>query len=101
MVVNITIVPEVQADSRISTIFKGPRRRTNVQLILEILELSEKGERKTHLMQRIGMCTSQLNWYLELLTRSGMIIDDCRNYITTPKGLEFIKRYQEIMLFFS
>jgi len=53
------------------------------------------------LMQRIGMCTSQLNSYLELLTRSGMIIDDDRNYVTTSKGLEFIKRYQEIILLFS
>jgi len=98
----ITIVSEILEDDRISTIFKGSRRRAHFELILEILELSRaRGERKTHLTQRIGMCTSQLNCYLELLTRSGMIIDDGRNYVTTSKGLEFIKRFQEILLLFS
>jgi predicted transcriptional regulator len=101
VVAYIAIVSKVQESNRISTIFKGSRRREHVELILEILELSEGGERKSRLMQRIGMCTSQLNCYLELLSRSGMIIDDGRNYVTTSKGLEFIKRFQEIMLLFS
>ena len=100
-VVYITIVSKAQESNKMSTIFKGPRRRVHVELILEILELSEGGERKSRLMQRIGMCTSQLNCYLELLSRSGMIIDDGTNYVTTPKGIEFIKRFQEIMLLFS
>lgn len=101
VVVSITVVSKVEESGRMSTIFKGPRRRAHVELISEILELSEGGERKSRLMQRIGMSTYQLNCYLELLSRSGMIIDDGRNYVTTPKGLEFIKRFQEIMLLFS
>lgn len=99
--VHIAIVSKVQTANKMGTIFKGLRRRTHVELIVEILELSEGGERKYRLMQRIGMCTSQLNDYLELLRRSGMIVDIGRNYVTTPKGLEIIKRFQEITLLFS
>jgi predicted transcriptional regulator len=101
VVVHITIISKVQENNRIDTIFKEPRRRAHLELILEILESSEGGERKSRLMQRIGMCTSQMNGYLELLSRSGMIIDDGKNYVTTPKGLEFIKRFLEITLLFS
>ena len=102
MVVHIAIISKVQIGSRTGTIFKEPsRRRTHIELIVEILELSEGGEKKYRLMQRIGMCTSQLNGYLRLLRKNGMIVDIGRNYVTTPKGREFIKRFQEITLLFS
>jgi len=76
----------------------GGRRRAHVELILEILKSTEQRKSKTRLMQEIGMSSSQLNHYLRFLVKRGMIVDDEKKYMTTPKGLVFIRRFQEIIL---
>ncbi|MCK4477501.1 hypothetical protein KAU88_03110 [Candidatus Bathyarchaeota archaeon] len=59
-----------------------------------------EGEKKTHIMYKARLSHSQLKLYLELLNRSGMIVNDNGVYKTTPKGLTFISDFESINFLF-
>jgi len=59
-----------------------------------------EGEKKTHIMYKARLNHSQLKLYLELLNRSGMIVNDNGVYKTTPKGLTLISEFESINFLF-
>lgn len=75
-------------------------RRGRHDIIAEILKTARGGEKKTYIMYKARLSHSQLKLYLELLNRSGMIVNDDGVYKTTPKGLTFVQEFESINFLF-
>ena len=76
------------------------RRRDRHDIIAEILKTAKRGKKKTYIMYEAKLSHSQLKLYLELLNRSGMIVNDNGVYKTTPKGLTFVQEFESINFLF-
>ncbi|UCG44727.1 MAG: hypothetical protein JSV58_04810 [Candidatus Bathyarchaeota archaeon] len=64
------------------------RRRTSPQIILEILETTKQGKRKTRIMGICNLSFTQVNGYLDILNKAGWIKETEGIWQTTEKGLE-------------
>lgn len=76
------------------------RKRSHLQLIVEILENAKTGSTKTRIMGKVGMSYRQLNEYLEFLSCKGLIESNKGVYHTTSKGVTFVKGYKALLLLF-
>jgi predicted transcriptional regulator len=74
------------------------KKRSNLQLIAEILENAKIGSAKTSLMCKVGMSYPQFNEYLEFLNSKGLIESNEGVYQTTSKGVAFVKEYKTLLL---
>lgn len=75
-------------------------RRDRHDIIGEILKTATGGQKKTHIMYKARLSHSQLKLYLELLDRNGMIVQNDGVYMTTPKGLSFVKELEAVNFLF-
>lgn len=76
------------------------RRRDRHEIIAEILKTAKEGKKKTDIMYTARLSHSQLQLYLGLLDRNGMIVNENGVYMTTPKGLTFIREFEAINFLF-
>ena len=75
-------------------------RRDRHDIIAEILKTAMGGKRKTFIMYKARLSHSQLKLYLALLDQNEMIANNNGIYETTPKGLTFIREFEEIDFLF-
>ena len=75
-------------------------RRDRHEIIAEILKTAQKGRKKTDIMYTARLSHSQLKLYLRLLDRTGMIVNKEGVYVTTPKGLTFVREFESINFLF-
>ncbi len=74
-------------------------RRSNIQIIAEILKLGEAG--KTEIMYSVNMSYAQLEKYLDFLVEKGFMT--CQNgtrpavYRITPKGRRLLREIEKVM----
>ncbi|MBS7646413.1 hypothetical protein KEJ24_01045 [Candidatus Bathyarchaeota archaeon] len=77
------------------------KRRDKLYIIAEILEIAQEGALKTQIMYRANLSFTQLNEYLKFMLKINLIDriveNDREVYKATPKGLEFLQRYQEMI----
>ena len=77
------------------------KRRDKIAIIAEVLEVARPGALKTQILYRVGLSFAQLTHYLRLLMSANLIKKTAQGkkeiYNTTPKGLEFLRKQQEIM----
>ncbi len=66
-----------------------PKRETH-DLIVEILTLTRRGKRKTHIAATIGLNYAQSKKYLDRLEQSGCIAETSGIWKTTDKGKNVI-----------
>jgi len=76
------------------------RRRGEVQILIEILSISLKGVKITHLMFKANLSFSNLRKYLSAMSKQGLI-RVCNDgglavYSTTEKGKLVLDRLREI-----
>jgi len=75
-----------------------PKRRDKLVIMAEIICIAKRGTSKTHIMLRANLSFSQLNQYLSLLSKYGLLEKIANNgrvvFHATPKGLEFVERQQ-------
>ncbi len=76
------------------------QRRDRHDIIAEILKTAKRGEKKTYIMYKARLSHAQLELYLELLNRKGMIVNDNGVYKTTLKGLTFVREFESINFLF-
>jgi len=69
------------------------RKRSDIDIMANILDEARKGAKKTHLMYRANMSHKQLRVYLKLLLRLELLTLHSNLYKTTPKGLKFLDAY--------
>jgi predicted transcriptional regulator len=74
--------------------------RDRHEIAMEILNSAISGKRKTELMRDAGLSYLQAKLYLgELLEKGLLKIDEKRNFKTTKKGVEFLKKCEACPLF--
>jgi predicted transcriptional regulator len=72
------------------------RKRSDIDIMANILDETRKGARKTHIMYRCNLSHRQLQAYLKLLL--GMELLTCRSdlFKTTLKGRKFVDAYRTL-----
>ncbi len=78
----------------------GRKRRDRLHIMAEVLGVTIDGALKTQIMYKANLSFAQLNEYLSLLLRLGLLKRNKEEqktlYKTTPKGIEYLKSYEEI-----
>jgi predicted transcriptional regulator len=77
------------------------RRRGEVQILADILTLSLKGAKATHLMYKANLSYSTLRKYLSTTMKKGLISKVCNDdgsvaYCITEKGKLLLDRLNEV-----
>jgi predicted transcriptional regulator len=76
------------------------KRRDQLSIIANILDITQPGLRKTQIMYRANLSFWQLNEYLTFLQKNELIsqtiVEGKEVYKVTPKGLGFLKRHREL-----
>ena len=76
------------------------KRRDRLDIISEILDIAKDGRLKTQIMYRANLSFSQLNDYLDVLTKMGLLQVKKENrkttYKTTDKGYRYLEKYTAI-----
>jgi len=80
------------------------KRRDRHEIFAEILNTAVNGRIKTHIMYRAKLSFTQINEYLPLLVKKGLLENTKADkmgqrttiYKTTQKGLEFIESLKSI-----
>jgi predicted transcriptional regulator len=79
-------------------IHKNQRRRSKLDIIIDILESTQEGVRKSRIAGLANLNYKYVMRYVDCLVRHGML-DEAREgiYVITPKGLALKSSYDEIM----
>ena len=76
------------------------KRRDQLGIMAEILEIAKNGCLKTHIMYRANLSFAQLNDYLDFLFEVGLLKesseDGRRVYNMTRKGISFLQNYHKL-----
>lgn len=78
------------------------RRRSNVDIIADILRIARKGAKKTRIVYGANLNFKLLNEYLERLEEAGLITNDSEKrgmLKTTDKGRKYLQHYEGFMEF--
>ena len=73
-------------------------KRNSLEIIAEILSVCEQPQNKTRVMYRTSLSWQMLNKYLSQLQSARLLEIHHRltKYVTTPKGLEFLRKWREL-----
>ncbi len=91
--------------SRIANNCSTQKRRDKLVIMGEILHIARTGALKTQIMYRANLSFAQVTEYLNLLTTTKLLRKSLRReketFEATQKGMDFLKKQQEIMGFFT
>lgn len=74
--------------------------RDRHDISMEILTKAKSGIKKTELMREVGLSFLQTKQYLGILREKGLLeIDEKQHFKTTKKGMEFLEKCGECLLF--
>jgi len=74
--------------------------RDRHDIVVEILEKAKSSKNKTELIRDVGLSYLQTKRYLGTLVEKGLLeIDANRRLKTTKKGLEFLEKCADCLLF--
>jgi predicted transcriptional regulator len=74
--------------------FKYRDRQSIISDILWVVSRSNKGRKKSQIMQAARLNTFQANRYLELCLRNGYVIVDGIQYKLSGRGLEYLENIE-------
>jgi len=82
---------------------RSVRKRSDIDIMANILSTAKKGAKKTPIMYRCNLSHSQLQVYLQILCEMGFLASHSKkegaklNYFaTTSKGFEFLDAYHAL-----
>jgi len=78
------------------------QRRSNLEIVAEILKIAKKGAKKTRIVYGANMNFKMLDEYLEKLTKAGLIANSENNgglIKTTEKGVEYLQQFYGLQEF--
>lgn len=74
--------------------------RDRHDIVIAILEKARTGKKKTEIIRDVGLSYLQTKQYLNTLIEKGLLeIDGERRFKTTKRGLEFLERCADCLLF--
>jgi len=73
-------------------------KRNSLEIIAEILNVCKQPQTKTRVMYKTSLSWQMLQKYLSQLQSAGLlkVHHSLTKYATTPKGLEFIRKWREL-----
>lgn len=79
----------------------GRNRRSDIQILMDILNLSLNGVKATHLMYKANLSYSTLRRYLSAALKRDLIVKVCKvdgsvEYHITDKGKLILQRLKEV-----
>ena len=76
-------------------------RRSNVEIVAEILRIARKGARKTRIVYGANLNFKMLREYLDKLERAGLIVTQPNEGIIkiTERGREYLQYYEGLKNF--
>jgi predicted transcriptional regulator len=79
------------------------RRRSEIEIMANILSAANKSIKKTRIMYRCNLSHNQLQVYLQILHDMGFLVPHSKKegeklncFKTTPKGLKFLDTYRAL-----
>ena len=74
------------------------KHRGRTEIVSNILDAANGGATKSKIMYKAFLSYGQLKEYLSILIENNLIVylDGTQTYKTTEKGLNFLKKYDEI-----
>jgi predicted transcriptional regulator len=80
------------------TMAKRKTKRTQIEIVAEILDLCKQPTAKTQVMYKTNMAYAKVLKLLEHLQELQMLKSDknSKKYETTEKGREYVKKYYEL-----
>jgi len=78
------------------------QRRSNLEIVAEILKIARKGAKKTRIVYGANMNFKMLGEYLEKLKKAGLIANSEGNgglIKTTEKGVEYLQQFYSLQEF--
>jgi predicted transcriptional regulator len=79
------------------------QRRSNLEIVAEILRIARKGAKKTRIVYGANMNFKMLDEYLEKLEKAGLIASSEGSngglIKTTEKGIEYLQRFSGLQEF--
>jgi len=75
-------------------------RRNSMEITAEILQIAERGMKKSHVAYKAKLNYVFLEHYLDKLEEQGLIkrnVKPGRRVVTTEKGLLFIQQYRNLL----
>ena len=78
------------------------QRRSNLEIVAEILKIARKGAKKTRIVYGANMNFKMLDEYLEKLEKAGLIANSEGNgglIKTTEKGIEYLQQFHGLQEF--
>ncbi len=76
------------------------KKRSDDQVISQILEICMNGAGKTRILYQANLNSIKVNYYLESMIKSGLISEiPCGSrhiYKTTPRGVELNEKFQKL-----
>lgn len=74
--------------------------RDRHDIVIEILKKARTGKKKTEIIRDVGLSYLQTKQYLNTLIEKGLLeIDEERRFKTTKRGLEFLEKCADCLLF--
>jgi len=74
--------------------------RDRHEITMEILKKAKEGKNKTEIIRDVGLSYLQTKQYFGVLLEKGLLeFDESRRFRTTKKGLEFLEKCGECLLF--
>jgi predicted transcriptional regulator len=73
------------------------KHRRRIEILAEVLAVSLKGAKKTHIMNRSNLNFKLVNSYLKVVLSSGLLMFDSAedSYFVTPKGKRFLIGFKD------
>ena len=75
------------------------RKKSAMEISADILKVTLNGAKKSHIIYKANINFQLGKKYLDHLTNSGLIVDSVngsRVYLTTDKGMEYIKQFEDL-----
>jgi len=71
-------------------------RRSPYEIIWEILPYCTQPRKVTHVLLACNLSAKRGRKYLDMLTEKGLLEKRSESYVTTEKGMEYIKLFNEL-----
>jgi predicted transcriptional regulator len=76
-------------------------KRHPIEVMVKLLQFAQEEKRKTKIMYNCNLSYNTITSTINLLLKAGLLQKKQKYYITTAKGLEFIKKFGEIENIFN
>ena len=77
------------------------QKRSRFETMHTILRLCNSSTKKTHIMYRANLSHQQLEKFLAILLERNLLAIEDDSYVTTPRGIVFIEKFNELLRFMN